>query len=1026
MKKITFICFLIFLNIKLFCQIYPYSNTIGIEPENPTNNDEIVIGVCGSTSTNVIVVNSNYTIEGNTIFIEIEVYQGWLTILDYFNSENNISMLPEGIYNIEANVDYYQNDGYGGWIYLGYHNDTMSFVVTNYDISLTVQDSEGTPGVTVGIPVVVDYGFTNVAVIELHVGYDTEVLSYNSMSSDYLSAGDVNDIGGQLNIVWIYSGTPLEIADGDSLLVFEFNVVGNTGDSSSLTFTGGNNIGDPDENPFILNLSDGLFFIPDMTPPETEIVSSPEDTTKYNDVEFEWTGTDNYTTMENLLYSYILDGYDIDWSDWLNITTVNYEDLPNGNYTFKVKSKDEAGNEDLTPAEISFTVNVPTAILSIPDVFGETNTIVDIPIEVVSGFSDVAVIELHISFDLDVLSYNSMSSDYLSEGDVNVVNNQINLVWVYSGIPLDIPDGDDLILFHFNVEGSSGDSCVVEFTGSNNIGDPDENPFILNLTDGLFKVNFSPYLEHPLSDTIAIFEDSPDTLLGNLLHIFEDPNNNDNELEFDAFLLDSSFIRIILNVNDIMLNTVKDSSGSTNLILSAQDPCGSSVYDTIFISVHPVNDSPVVEGIPDISFPEDSIYTLDLDDYAEDVDDDLSELECLVDHIGSWKLLGSEVNGSVSSYLFFMSSGSLSKEYFKEDDKGSLDRETDGDSIRVDIDEITHIVTFTATLNYNIEDVEFVFTVTDTSDSSDTDIMTVTVTPVNDGPVLSALPDTSFYEDTILELPISFWFEYVEDVDDTDETLLWSIEGNDNVFTEISSDTVIFSSLSDWYGMDILTLIVSDFGELSDTTTLAVTVNAVNDAPLPFGLISPADDETINSLIVPFVWQESIDPDPEDVISYAFRLFGPGVDTTIMELFDTSFIFNGSNVLQSDTVYSWYVEATDGVEITTGEETFQFYTPSIVGVDIYNQIPDDFSLKQNYPNPFNPTTTFKYDIPKESKVLLVLYDINGHLIETLVNEKQQPGYYSVQWDAKNVPSGVYFYRIQAEEFQQVKKCLLIK
>ena len=109
----------------------------------------------------------------------------------------------------------------------------------------------------------------------------------------------------------------------------------------------------------------------------------------------------------------------------------------------------------------------------------------------------------------------------------------------------------------------------------------------------------------------------------------------------------------------------------------------------------------------------------------------------------------------------------------------------------------------------------------------------------------------------------------------------------------------------------------------------------------------------------------------------------------------------------------------------------QFYNSdfnlgSLLNINQNKTLPINVSLYQNYPNPFNPTTTFKYDIPKESKVVLSLYDINGRLIETLVNEKQQPGYYSVQWDARNVSTGMYFYRIQADEFQQVKKCLLIK
>ena len=89
-------------------------------------------------------------------------------------------------------------------------------------------------------------------------------------------------------------------------------------------------------------------------------------------------------------------------------------------------------------------------------------------------------------------------------------------------------------------------------------------------------------------------------------------------------------------------------------------------------------------------------------------------------------------------------------------------------------------------------------------------------------------------------------------------------------------------------------------------------------------------------------------------------------------------------------------------------------------------IVEAFLLHQNYPNPFNPETTISYELPKESDITLTIYDITGRLVETLVNEKQKPRYYSVHWDASQFSSGVYLYRIQTEGFQQVKKCLLIK
>jgi len=101
-------------------------------------------------------------------------------------------------------------------------------------------------------------------------------------------------------------------------------------------------------------------------------------------------------------------------------------------------------------------------------------------------------------------------------------------------------------------------------------------------------------------------------------------------------------------------------------------------------------------------------------------------------------------------------------------------------------------------------------------------------------------------------------------------------------------------------------------------------------------------------------------------------------------------------------------------------------TATVTAIDESSGIPMEFALKGNYPNPFNPTTTVKYSIPEESKVLITVYDMSGRLIETLVNEKQCPGYYSVQWDAMQYSSGVYIYRIQAGGFSAVKKCILMK
>ena len=93
--------------------------------------------------------------------------------------------------------------------------------------------------------------------------------------------------------------------------------------------------------------------------------------------------------------------------------------------------------------------------------------------------------------------------------------------------------------------------------------------------------------------------------------------------------------------------------------------------------------------------------------------------------------------------------------------------------------------------------------------------------------------------------------------------------------------------------------------------------------------------------------------------------------------------------------------------------------------------PSDFSLAQNYPNPFNPITKIKYSIPavgtlRATSIQLKVYDILGNEIATLVNETQSPGIYEVVYNAVNLPSGVYFYRLQTGSFVMIKKMQLIK
>jgi len=99
----------------------------------------------------------------------------------------------------------------------------------------------------------------------------------------------------------------------------------------------------------------------------------------------------------------------------------------------------------------------------------------------------------------------------------------------------------------------------------------------------------------------------------------------------------------------------------------------------------------------------------------------------------------------------------------------------------------------------------------------------------------------------------------------------------------------------------------------------------------------------------------------------------------------------------------------------------------IIGVqNISSEIPGSFSLLQNYPNPFNPTTNIRYDLPKNSFVRLVVFDMLGKEKETLVDEKQSAGTYEATFDGSNYPSGVYFYRLTTDYYSETKRMTLVK
>jgi hypothetical protein len=96
------------------------------------------------------------------------------------------------------------------------------------------------------------------------------------------------------------------------------------------------------------------------------------------------------------------------------------------------------------------------------------------------------------------------------------------------------------------------------------------------------------------------------------------------------------------------------------------------------------------------------------------------------------------------------------------------------------------------------------------------------------------------------------------------------------------------------------------------------------------------------------------------------------------------------------------------------------------GVNEGNEVPKDFTLSQNYPNPFNPSTTISFSLPSKSYVSLKVFDALGREVSTLVSQELTAGNYSQQWNPVSLPSGMYFYRLQAGNYSETRKLVLLK
>jgi len=190
-------------------------------------------------------------------------------------------------------------------------------------------------------------------------------------------------------------------------------------------------------------------------------------------------------------------------------------------------------------------------------------------------------------------------------------------------------------------------------------------------------------------------------------------------------------------------------------------------------------------------------------------------------------------------------------------------------------------------------------------------------------------------------------------------------------------------------------------------------------APDQVVLLSPPNGATGVSITPILSWQA----DPL-ATAYNVDVFNVG-GTVIFTVDDYPSTQIQIGPLDYSSIYTWKVRAKNAVGYGPYSVTFGFTTEIMVGVDEEIEVLE-FALNQNYPNPFNPSTKIKYGILELSFVTLKVYDVLGNKVATLVNEEKPAGNYKVEFEATALPTGIYFYRIQAGNFVEIKKMVLMK
>jgi hypothetical protein len=208
-------------------------------------------------------------------------------------------------------------------------------------------------------------------------------------------------------------------------------------------------------------------------------------------------------------------------------------------------------------------------------------------------------------------------------------------------------------------------------------------------------------------------------------------------------------------------------------------------------------------------------------------------------------------------------------------------------------------------------------------------------------------------------------------------------------------------------------------GEWSEPWSFTTTISP----PDAISLLIPANEAIEIALLPELSWEEM-----EDVVFYQFQLSIDGSFAELIVYRDSlgTHSFRLPDSLEYNTEYWWRVRGKNSDGIGIWSEPWSFRTISPLASVEQKDTPVFFELRQNYPNPFNPSTQISYSVPEQAHIRLAIYNMLGQRVVMLVNEEKSAGRYEVSFNASNLSSGIYLYRMQADGYSESRQMMLLK